>query len=69
VGSLGGGWQRRVDIAAALVHGPRPLVLHGPTAAWTLPALQTRVTRSRGAFPLTARGRPFDAAGMVVWSP
>lgn len=38
VGSLSGGWQRRVTLAVALVHSPGVLVLDEPTAAVDLEA-------------------------------
>jgi len=38
VGSLSGGWQRRVHIAVALVHSPAILVLDEPTSAVDLEA-------------------------------
>ena len=38
VSALSGGWQRRVNIAVALVHSPRILVLDEPTAGLDLEA-------------------------------
>lgn len=38
VGALSGGWQRRVSIAAALVHKPDVVILDEPTAAVDLAA-------------------------------
>jgi ABC-2 type transport system ATP-binding protein len=59
VGSLSGGWQRRANIAAALVHRPRLLVLDEPTAALDIEArhelwgLIQRLSRSGTALLLT----------------
>ena len=38
ISALSGGWQRRVNIAAALVHAPKLLVLDEPTASLDLEA-------------------------------
>ena len=40
VSALSGGWQRRVNIAVALVHSPRILVLDEPTAGLDVEARQ-----------------------------
>lgn len=40
IAALSGGWQRRVNIAVALVHSPRVLVLDEPTAGLDVEARQ-----------------------------
>jgi ABC-2 type transport system ATP-binding protein len=56
VGNLSGGWQRRINIAVALVHAPRLLVLDEPTAALDVEA----------RYELWQLIRELNATGMAI---
>lgn len=56
VGNLSGGWQRRINIAVALVHAPQLLVLDEPTAALDVEA----------RYELWELIRQLNASGMAI---
>jgi ABC-2 type transport system ATP-binding protein len=56
VGNLSGGWQRRINIAVALVHAPQLLVLDEPTAALDVEA----------RYELWQLIRQLNASGMAI---
>lgn len=58
VGTLSGGWQRRVNIAAAILHGPALLILDEPTAGVDVAA--------RGAVQALVRELAADGMGIVL---
>jgi ABC-2 type transport system ATP-binding protein len=59
VGALSGGWQRRVSIAAALVHRPRLVVLDEPSAGLDLEA-------RHALWPVIARLREAGTAVLLT---